>query len=77
MVDNCLKTLSTPAISSQDTGIELLAENASTAHNVVTPKAARQDRENDAAPSKWEVRRSAHISALNPSAWTPAIRTNT
>ncbi|GGD56359.1 hypothetical protein GCM10010990_01970 [Croceicoccus mobilis] len=44
MVDDCFKSLSTPAISSQDTYIEPLAENAPTAHHCITPKAARLDR---------------------------------
>lgn len=44
MVDDCLKTLSTPTISRQDTSIEPLTENAPAAHDRVTPKAARLDR---------------------------------
>jgi hypothetical protein len=44
MVDNCFKSLSTPAISGQDTYIKPLAENAPTAHYRITPKAARLDR---------------------------------
>jgi len=44
MVDNWLKTLSTPAISRQDTYIEPFAEDAPTAHDRVTPEAARLDR---------------------------------
>jgi hypothetical protein len=74
VVDNSLKALSTPTIPSQDADIELLAENASAAHDGITPEAARQDRENDAAPGKWEIRRPTHIPALNPSARAPAIR---
>ena len=66
MMDNCLKTLSTPTISRQDTYIEPLAENAPAAHDGVTPKATRLDRSNDMATRQGQIRGSAHISALNP-----------
>lgn len=77
MVDDCLQPLSAPAISCQDAGIELLTENTSSAHNCFTPEAARQDHEDDAAPSKREVQRPTNITALNPLTWMPAIWTNT
>lgn len=50
MVDYRLKTLGTTAISSQDTGIELLAENTAPANDRVAPKTTRRNLEYDAPP---------------------------
>jgi hypothetical protein len=77
VVDYRLKTLSTTAISSQDTDIELLAENTAAANDRVAPKTTRRNLEYDAPPRQREIQRSTDISALNPLTCPPAIGTNT
>jgi hypothetical protein len=76
VVDYCFKPLSAPSIASQHAVIELFTKNASPANDSVAPKATRQDLQNDAAATKGKIRRSTHISALNPSTWSPTVRAN-
>ncbi|GAA0774714.1 hypothetical protein GCM10009077_10890 [Roseibium denhamense] len=76
MMDDCFQSLGTPTIASQHTAIELLAEDASTAQDSIAPEPARDYLQLDTPTGKRKVSRPAHITALNSSAYSPAVRTS-